>query len=120
MRLRHVIAEDNPPLANFNGDAWAEKLDYARRKISQPLETCRRLRTENFELLKGLPEETFSRIGTHSKDGVLTLRQLVEGGAMHLEEHVREIQAIRAAYREHRARLAASAASAQASSEQAT
>jgi len=110
MRLRHVIAEDNPPLANFDGDAWAVKLDYSRRKISQPLETCRRLRTENYELLKEMPEEVFSRIGTHSKDGVLTLRQLVEGGAKHLEEHVREIQTIRAAYREHRARQTASQA----------
>src|SRR5712691_7914513 len=69
MRLRHVIAEDNPSLPNFDGDAWAVKLDYARRKLSQPLETCRRLRTENYELLKDLPEDMFTRTGTHSKDG---------------------------------------------------
>ena len=112
MRLRHVIAEDCPVLPNFDGEAWAVKLDYARRKLSQPLETCRRLRTENYELLKDLPAETFLRTGVHSKDGVLTLRQLVELGAAHLEEHVREIQTIRAAYREHRARMAAQAASA--------
>jgi hypothetical protein len=40
----------------------------------------------------------------------VTLRQLVEGAAKHLEDHVREIQTIRVAYREHRARLAASQA----------
>jgi hypothetical protein len=111
MRLRHVIAEDNPPLPNFDGDAWAVKLDYARRKLSQPLETCRRLRTENYELLKELPADVFARTGTHSKDGVLSLRQMVEGGAKHLEDHVREIQGIRAAYREYRARQAAQQAS---------
>jgi uncharacterized protein Usg len=110
MRLRHVIAEDNPLLPNFDGDAWAAKLDYAKRKLSQPLETCRRLRMENFELLKDLPPETFSRTGVHSKDGTVTLRQLVESGAAHLEDHVREIQAIRAAYREHRLRQTAQAA----------
>jgi hypothetical protein len=110
MRLRQVIAEDNPLLQYFDDDLWAVKLDYARRKLSQPLETCRRLRTENYELLKEMPEEVFSRTGTHSKDGVMTLRQLVESAAQHLEAHVREIQTIRAAYREHRARLTASQA----------
>ena len=104
MRFRHVIAEDNPVLPNFDGDAWAEKLDYARRKLSQPLETFRRLRTENYELLKELPELTFARAGAHTTDGPRTLGQLAQGSTEHLEDHVREIQSIRAAYREHRVR----------------
>jgi hypothetical protein len=107
MRIRQVIAEDNPRLEYWDDAAWAHKLDYARRKISQPLETFRRLRTENFELLRGQPESVFSRTGIHSKDGPLTLRRLVEWNAEHLEGHVREIQTVRAAYREHRARPSA-------------
>jgi hypothetical protein len=110
MRIRHVIAEDNPTLPAFDGGIWAEKLDYAKRKLSQPLETFRRLRAENFELLKELPESTFTRTGTHTQDGPLTLRQLVEGGASHVEEHVRDIQGIRGVYREQRAKRTADAA----------
>src|SRR5258708_1574873 len=47
MRLRQVIAEDNPTLQGFNGELWADTLDYGRRKVSQAIETFRRLRTEN-------------------------------------------------------------------------
>src|SRR5690349_1170986 len=76
MRLRMVAAEDNPTLMGFNGELWAEKLDYKRRKLSQAIETCRRLRTENFELLKELPESDFSRTGNHTESGTATLRDL--------------------------------------------
>ena len=109
MRLRQIIAEDHPTLQYFDDDAWAVKLDYNKRKISQALETFRRLRTENHELIKDLPESVFARVGIHSKDGPMTLRQVVEWFATHLEGHVREIQQVRAGYREHRARQAAQA-----------
>jgi DinB family protein len=102
MRLRMVAAEDNPTLMGFNGELWAEKLDYKRRKLSQAIETCRRLRTENFELLKELPESDFARTGNHTESGTVTLRDLVQHSAEHLEQHVKQIQAVRAAYREHK------------------
>ena len=38
MRLRQVIAEENPHLQGFNGEAWADHLDYGKRKISQALD----------------------------------------------------------------------------------
>ncbi len=106
VRLRQIIAEENPTLQYVDDEAWAVKLDYGKRKISQALEMFRRLRTENHELLKDLPESAFERSGTHSKDGPMTLRQVVEWYASHLEEHVREIQSVRAAYRDHRAKQA--------------
>src|SRR5579871_1767727 len=102
MRVRQIIAEENPTLQYFDDDAWAEKLDYHKRKISHALENFRRLRTENHELLKDLPESAWTRSGTHSKDGPMSLQQVVAWYAQHLEDHVREIQAARAAYRQHR------------------
>ena len=107
MRLRLVAAEDNPALSAFNGEAWAERLDYGRRKLSQALETFRRLRTENYELLKELPESAFERAGVHAEAGRVTLLDLLKGNAEHVEGHVKQIQAARAAYREHRAKQAA-------------
>jgi hypothetical protein len=107
MRLRQIIAEENPTLQYFDDDAWAEKLDYHKRKISHALENFRRLRTENHELLKDLPEATFDRTGTHSKDGPMSLRQVIDWYAQHTEAHVTEIRTIRAAYREQRAKQVA-------------
>ena len=104
MRFRQLIAEENPTLQYFDDDAWAHKLDYGKRKISIGLETFRRLRSDNHELLKDLPEATFARMGTHSKDGPMSLLQTVEFFASHLEGHVHEIQAVRAVYKEYRAK----------------
>jgi hypothetical protein len=109
MRIRQMAAEENPTLQGFDGNLWADRLDYQRRKISQALETFRKLRTENHELLKTLPEDAFARTGNHTESGRLTLLDLVKGNAEHVEEHVQQIQRTRAAYREHRATQAAQA-----------
>jgi hypothetical protein len=107
VRLRQVIAEENPTLQGVDQNAWAERLDYGRRKISHALETFRRLRAENYELLRELPEEAFARVGNHTENGRVTLQDLMRSNAEHVEEHVKQIQTVRAAYREHRAKSAA-------------
>lgn len=109
MRIRQIAAEENPTLQGFNGELWADHLDYQRRKISQALETFRKLRAENHELLKALPEEAYARTGNHTESGPLTLLDLVKSNAEHVEEHVQQIQRTRAAYKEHRAKQAAQA-----------
>jgi hypothetical protein len=103
MRLRQVIAEDNPTLQAWDQDLWAQRLGYGKRKMSDAMDTFRRVRADNYELLKELPAETFSRTATHTERGKLTLLDLVQGLAQHPEGHVRQIQAARAAYKAHRA-----------------
>jgi ribosomal 50S subunit-associated protein YjgA (DUF615 family) len=98
-RLRQVIAEENPTLVAFDQNAWARNLDYARRKPKQSLETFRRVRAENYELLKELPESAFERLGNHAEAGPMTLRALVERNAAHAESHARQLQALRDAYK---------------------
>jgi hypothetical protein len=97
-RFRQVIAEDNPTLIAWDQDAWTRNLDYARRKPKQSLEAFRRIRAENYELLKELPAEAFSRSGNHTENGPMTLRQLLEGYAGHAESHARQLQTIREEY----------------------
>jgi len=106
MRFRQLIAEENPSLLGWNQEAWARSLDYDTRKISQALETFRILRSQNHELLKNLPPETFSRAGTHTKRGPMTLLDTLRMYAEHVEKHVRQLQGVRAAYREHKTRAA--------------
>ena len=102
MRFRQVIAEENPTMPAFDQNAWATALDYHRRKISQALEQFRVLRSENSELLKEVPEEAFSRTGTHAKRGPMSLLEMLTLSAEHVEKHVRQIQGARAAYKETR------------------
>lgn len=98
-RLRQVIAEDNPTLIAFDQDAWTKNLDYARRKPKQSLETFRRVRAENYELLKEVPPAAWDRTGNHTENGPMTLRRLLEGYAEHAESHARQLQEIREAYK---------------------
>jgi hypothetical protein len=99
-RMRQIVAEENPTIIAFDQDAWARNLDYARRKPKQSLETFRRLRAENYELLKELPATAFARAGTHTERGPLTLSAIVEGGSQHVESHARQAQEIREAYKQ--------------------
>lgn len=103
MRFRQVIAEENPTMPAFDQNLWATRLDYGKRKISVALEQFRVMRTENHQLLKDLPETEFERVGTHTKRGAMTLREMVTLSAEHLERHVMQIRGVRAVYREQKA-----------------
>lgn len=102
-RFRRLIAEENPSIVAYDQDAWARNLDYTRRKISQALETFRRLRGENHELLKDLPAPAFERTGTHSERGPVTLRSMLETYARHAEIHAAQIRDVRQQYKKWRA-----------------
>ena len=99
-RFRSIIAEDQPKLMAFDQEAWARNLDYGRRLPKQALETFRRLRAENYELLKALPESAFERTGMHSVRGAVSLGQMLTTFADHVENHARQMQAIRDAYKQ--------------------
>ena len=100
--FRQVIAEDNPRLSDFDQDAWAKNLDYARRQPKQSLESFRRMRSENYELLKAVPDSAFERLGTHAERGPVSLWELVSSRADHVENHARQLQAIREEYKKQK------------------
>ena len=90
-RFSMMIAEDNPGIVPFDGNAWAEKLNYRQRKFSGALEMFRRVRAENYELLKDLTPEAWSR--------PIILLDLFRDHVHHTEEHVLEIREIRQKYK---------------------
>lgn len=102
-RLRRTLAEDNPTILAYDQNLWAEKLDYSRRKPSQSLETFRRIRIENYELLKDMPEEVFQRVATHSERGRITLLEFVKLFANHAEKHTQQIRAVREQFKQSKA-----------------
>lgn len=99
-RFRRTIAEDNPTIISYDEKAWAEKLDYHKRKFSHAIETFRHIRAENHDILKDLPEEAWQRIATHSERGPLTLLDLLRIYAQHAESHAKQIQGVRQEYKQ--------------------
>jgi DinB superfamily len=106
VRLRQVIAEDNPTLVPWDQNAWAERTDYAKRKPSQALDTMRQLRADNYQLLKDLPPETYSRTGNHLRRGTMSLLDMLRLFAEHAENHATQIRAVRAGYKASRTKAA--------------
>jgi hypothetical protein len=98
-RMRAVIAEDHPTLSGYDQNLWTQNLDYAHRKPKQSLESFRRQRADNYDLLKHVPEGAFARVGNHSERGAMTLLDIVENCAQHAESHARQIQGIRDEYK---------------------
>jgi hypothetical protein len=105
-RYRQILAEDSPTLVAYDQEAWSRNLDYARRKPKTSLETFRRLRAENYELLKDLPAAAFDRTGRHTVDGIVTLRVMLAEFVSHDENHARQLQSIREAYKAAKAKSA--------------
>lgn len=104
MRFRQTIAEDNPTIVWYDEKAWAENLPYANRKLSAAVETFRRIRMENYDLLKDLPEGTFARTATHSRFGETTLGGLLKTYAEHAENHVVQLRNVRQKYKESKSK----------------
>jgi hypothetical protein len=106
MRFRQIVAEDRPTIQAFDEKAWAANLDYGKRKPSRVIETFRIIRGENYELLKSLPEEAFERVGIHSVRGPMTLLEWLKIYTNHPEKHTVQLRAVRAAYKEFKAKAA--------------
>jgi hypothetical protein len=98
-RFRQMLAEDNPTLVAFDQDKWTANLDYGKRKPKQSLETFRRVRAENYDLLKDMPPAAFERTGNHTERGKISVLNLLEGMAEHAESHARQLQLLREAYK---------------------
>lgn len=103
-RIRQMIAEDSPVMQAWDQNAWAIRLDYARRKPSECLVTFRLVRKETHDLLTSLPAEAFKRTSEHPTRGLMTLYDVVTHYTNHAEGHADQIQTVREAYREAKAK----------------
>lgn len=99
-RIRKILAEHEPRVEAFDQNAWADNLDYSRRKLSHAIEAFRFIRTDSYELIKDLPEAAFNRAGVHPERGRITLGDVVRISAEHVEKHAVQIRNVRAAFKD--------------------
>ncbi len=96
-RMKRVIAEDNPTMFGGDPDIFAARLAYEARDIETELQLIEAMRRHVASILRSLPPEAFERSGTHSVEGSMTLRTLLERITNHVPHHVRFIEEKRAA-----------------------
>lgn len=93
-RIRLMLAQDNPPIAGYDQDAWALRLHYADVEPSAALAQFEALRTANLALWNGLTEPELARTGLHSERGPESVGYLIKLIAAHDLVHFRQITRI--------------------------
>ena len=92
IRCRRLIAEPGLSLMAYDENQWAEALLYHDQDISDALELFRWLRHKTFNLIKRLPESTWSHTAYHPENGDMTLDDWLDVYESHVPEHVHSMQ----------------------------
>lgn len=91
-RVRRVLAEDNPTLADGDPALFESALKYAQRNVAQELEQIATIRASLNTILSACDIEDFQRTAVHTADGPMTLESLVERITNHIPHHIRFIK----------------------------
>ncbi|MCC7368941.1 MAG: DinB family protein [Chloroflexi bacterium] len=91
VRLRRLVAEDEPHIIGYDQERWAERL-YYNRPIAAALAALTAIRGLNAELLDALTEEEWQRAGTHSESGRYGLDTWLPTYAAHAHDHADQIR----------------------------
>ena len=95
IRLRRLIAEDNPVIVGYDGDEFARRLHYADRPIGPSLDAVAAARSTTADILDRLTEAEWQRTGTHTESGAYGVGQWLEIYASHAHDHAEQIRRAR-------------------------
>jgi hypothetical protein len=96
VRLRRLIAEDDPVIVGYDEPEWARRLHYDR-PIGSSIAVLAAVRAASLQLLETLTPAEWDRTGTHSESGSYSVDHWLEIYANHAHEHADQIRAARAA-----------------------
>jgi DinB superfamily len=92
IRLRRLIAEDEPLIAGYDGDEFARRLRYTDRPIAPALAAVAAARSTTAQILHGLTDAEWARTGTHTESGPYGVERWLEIYAVHCDEHADQIR----------------------------
>jgi hypothetical protein len=95
IRLRRLIAEDQPVIIGYDEPEWARRLHYDR-PIAPSLAVLAAVRTASLQLLETLTPDEWERTGTHSDSGPYGVATWLEIYANHAHDHADQIRTVRA------------------------
>ena len=95
IRLRLLLAVDNPPIQGYNQDEFAKRLFYDR-PIAASLEAFKAARMSTSEILKCMTDADWQRPGSHTEHkGSYTPERWLEIYGPHAHRHAEQITAAR-------------------------
>jgi hypothetical protein len=94
IRLRTLIAVDNPKIYGYDQDEFARRLHYDR-PLEASLEAFKGARRSTADLLDRLTDAEWQREGTHSEHGRYDVARWLEIYAAHAHQHADQIKVAR-------------------------
>ncbi|HVC75112.1 MAG TPA: DinB family protein [Candidatus Micrarchaeaceae archaeon] len=91
IRLRRLIAEDNPVIDGYDEAVFAKRLT-SDRPIEPSLEAMRWARESTAQILERLTEDDWQRAGTHSERGPYSVEDWLTIYANHGHDHAKQIE----------------------------
>jgi hypothetical protein len=92
VRLRMMLAEDEPHLPDVDENLWKRKLHYLWRDPESALSLFQQTRFANAELLAQCYADAWDRTAIHATLGVMTVAEQMIRGADHVDEHIEQIR----------------------------
>jgi hypothetical protein len=96
VRLRRLIAEDNPTIVGYDEEEFARRLHYDR-PIEASLSVLQAVRAASLQLLEALTEDEWQRAGTHTESGAYSVDDWLRIYAGHAHDHAEQILRAQAA-----------------------
>jgi hypothetical protein len=97
IRLRRLLAEDDPEISGYDEAEFARRLFYDDRPIDASLSALRAARSTSAEILDRLDDAQWRRTGTHTESGAYGVEQWLTIYAAHAHDHADQIRRARQA-----------------------
>jgi hypothetical protein len=94
VRLRRLIAEDDPVIAGYDEPEWARRLHY-ERPIEASIDVLRAVRGASQQLLMALTADEWERRGTHTDSGGYSVDTWLGIYSEHSHDHADQIRRAR-------------------------
>jgi len=94
IRLRRLIAEDDPVIQGYDEPEWARRLHYDR-PIASSVAVLGAVRAASHQLLTALTPDEWQRTGSHSESGPYSVGRWLDIYAEHGHEHADQIRRAR-------------------------
>ncbi len=104
VRCRRFIAEPGSMVLGYDERGWADRLRYHEHSTADALQLFKWLRLESYHLIKTLSPVVWSNTVNHMESGVMTMDQWLDIYARHIPDHIAQMRAVYAAWKNSRAR----------------
>jgi DinB superfamily len=96
IRLRLLVATDQPRILGYDQDEFAKRLHYRERSVEASMDAFGGARATTGEILDHLTDAEWARTGTHSEIGHYSVELWLEIYGVHAHNHAAQIRAARA------------------------